>query len=734
MIAADIQAMKMRLRNKAFTAATLVISMYFVSTGITHGQTEELSKTEGARVLEEIEVTARRRQESLQDAPVAVTALSQEYLENIGARSFADFATSVPGLSYVGNNSPENKIVLRGVSTGVASRDEGAVIGMYFDDVPVGSRRFNPDLRLFDIERIEVLRGPQGTLFGEGSIGGTLRYVPNKPDLESAALELDTSLSSTEKGGTNYSVAGVANVPIVEDTFGLRLVAYYVEDSGYVDNVTLNRNNVNETETVGFRAVTTLHFNEDVSASFSYLYQDSDTPGKAQYDPGLGDLKQARNFEEALADEFHLANLTLDWDLGGATLSSSTAYFDREVINLRDISPLLGGLPIFLDDLAGFESWVQEVRLTSNRGLFGGHLDWVLGVYYRDDEEIFIQDAGAEALGGDVLDADSTLDRKQIAVFGELDFNITHKLTATAGARWFDIEQDVVDLSGGLLAGLPGTIETIYSGADESGVSPKFRLSYDVNEEILVYGVASRGFREGGPTGQGVPADPVTGEPAPSQFDSDSLWNLEGGFKTSWGNNRLVFNGAGFYIDWKDIQTNFIRSDGHTFTINAGGARSVGAEFELRALPFAFADFEIFSTASYVNSELTDDQLPPGDGRSGDRIPGVPEVTFSAGFNYRRSMSPGLDGFINFNFQHVGSSYNGFTAATGTSGAGADRQKPYQLGNLRLGVETGKWELAFFANNIWDERAVLYFNRIVGDVRINTTRPRTLGVALKGKF
>ena len=164
MIAADIQAMKMRLRNKAFTAATLAISLYFVSTGITHAQTEKLSEAEGAMVLEEIEVTARRRQESLQDAPVAVTALSQEYLENIGARSFADFATSVPGLSYVGNNSPENKIVLRGVSTGVASRDEGAVIGMYFDDVPVGSRRFNPDLRLFDIERIEVLRGPQGNL------------------------------------------------------------------------------------------------------------------------------------------------------------------------------------------------------------------------------------------------------------------------------------------------------------------------------------------------------------------------------------------------------------------------------------------------------------------------------------------------------------------------------------------------------------------------------------------
>ena len=733
MINPDMPAMRMRSRAKAFAAA-LIISLYFASTCIIHAQTQAGSGAEAALVLEEIEVTARRRTEALQDAPVAVTALSQEYLENIGARSFADFATSVPGLSYVGNNSPENKIVLRGVSTGVASRDEGAVIGMYFDDVPVGSRRFSPDLRLFDVGRIEVLRGPQGTLFGEGSIGGTLRYVPNKPDLENFSVEFDSSLGSTEKGGTNYELAGVVNVPVVKNTLGLRLVAYQVEDSGFVDNVTFDENNVNETETLGFRGMVSLDVNEDISAVFSYMYQDSDTPGKAQYDPDLGDLKQARNFEEELADEFHLANLTLDWDLGNATLSSSTAYFDREVINLRDISPLVGGLPLFLDDLTGFESWVQEVRLTSNQGLFGGYLDWVLGVYYRDDEEIFIQDAGAEALGGDVLDAETTRDRKQIALFGELDFNITPGLTATAGARWFDIEQDVVDLSGGLLAGRPGTVDTIYSGADESGVSPKFRLSYDVNEEVLVYGVASKGFREGGPTGQGVPADPVSGEPAPSQFDSDSLWNFEAGFKTSWGDNRLVFNGAGFYIDWSDIQTNFIRSDGHTFTINAGGARSVGAELELRALPFAYADFEIFSTASYVNSELTDDQLPPGDGRSGDRIPGVPEVTFTAGFNYQHSVFDGIDGFINFNFQHVGSSYNGFAAATGTSGAGADRQKPYQLGNLRLGVETDRWQLAFFADNLWDERAVLYFNRIVGDVRINTTRPRTLGVALKGKF
>lgn len=683
--------------------------------------------------LDEIIVTARRREESVQDTPVTVTGLSQEYLENTGARTFEDFANTVPGLSFVGNGSPENKIVLRGVSTGVASRDEGAVIGLYIDDVPISSRRFNPDLRLYDLERIEVLRGPQGTLFGEGSIGGTIRLVPNKPNLTEVESNLQTTISGTQKGGVNYEVAGVLNAPIVEDKFGVRLVAYKVEESGYVENATLNDDNVGATDTYGGRIIASFNPNDAVSLTASVLYQDSEARGKPQFDPGLGDLNQARNFPEELADEFTLANLTANIDLGSVTLDLSSAYFDRSVINLRDISPLLGGLPIFLDDLTTFESFVQEFRFTSNEGLFNDRLDWVVGGFYRSDEEFFTQDSQAAALGGDVLDSNNTLNREQISFFGEADLKVTDKLTATAGLRWFNITQDGVSENAGLLAGLaPGVIDVVTTNASESGFSPKFRLAYEANDDLLVYGIASRGFREGGATGQGVPPDPISGDRAPNQFESDALWNYELGFKSSLNENRITLNGALYYIDWQNIQSNFIRSDGFTFTVNAGSARSMGAELELRAL--VSPGLELFSTASYVNSELTEDQLPPGDGVSGDRIPGVPDLTLTAGIDYSRPLLENIDGFLNFNVKHVGDSFNGFTSSTGVSAAAVDRQPSYELANLRLGLKNEDWELAFFVKNLTDERAVLFFNRIVGDVRINTTRPRTIGLFYKAKF
>ena len=246
---------------------------------------------EAADRLEEVVVTARRRQEVLQDTPVSVTALSSRHLAQTGARDFEDFAVTVPGLSYVGNNSPENKIVLRGVSTGVASRDEGSVLGLYIDDVPVGSRRFNPDLRLYDVERIEVLRGPQGTLFGEGSIGGTLRFITRKPDLATWSGSVQGNASVTAEGGTNYRGAGLVNIPVMEDVFGLRVLGYYEDDSGYVDNIATGRESedVNSLDTTGGRVVALYRPRDTVSATLSVLYQDSSADGKAQYDPAIGD-------------------------------------------------------------------------------------------------------------------------------------------------------------------------------------------------------------------------------------------------------------------------------------------------------------------------------------------------------------------------------------------------------------------------------------------------------------
>ena len=720
------------VRSLGLFAISMLLAIPVFCATAAHGEDAEAAES-ASLAIEEVLVTARRREEGLQEAPVSVSALSGDRLDQMGARTFQDFALAVPSLSFVGNNSPENKIVLRGVSTGVVTRDEGSVIGLYVDDVPVGSRRFNPDLRLYDIERVEVLRGPQGTLFGEGSIGGTLRLVTRKPNLDEFDAWLQATGSGTRNGGTNYEAVAGVNLPLVEGKLALRMLGYRVDESGFVDNVTLDKKDVNQTDTSGFRVLARYAPSDQFSITGSILGQDTTVSGKAQYDPELGDLLQARTFDEALGDDFTLANLTFEWDLGGATLVGSTASFDREVVNLRDISPLLRGLPIFLDDLTEFDSLVHEIRISSDSGLFDNRLDWFVGAFHRQDDEFFRQDAQAAALGGDVFDSDNYLDKRHSAVFAEFDWHLTDRLSATAGVRWFRIEQEGRNVNAGLLAGLPpGEVDVTLTDASEEGFNPKFRLSLDLGDNALLYALASQGFREGGPTGQGVPPDPETGHPAPTQFDSDALWNYELGAKLAFAENRVVLNGAIFSIDWEDIQTTSIRSDGHTFTINAGGARSKGVEVELRAILAAGVD--IFVSASHVDSTLTADQLPPGDGQAGDRIPGVPKVTFSAGVHFERQISDTATGFLGLNYQHVGDSFNGFGTSTGISAAGADKQDPYDLANLRLGIRSRSWQATLFANNLTDERAVLFFNRIVGDVRINTNRPRTVGLEIRYRF
>ena len=681
------------------------------------------------QVIEEVVVTARRREESLQESPVSVSALSERFLQENGIRSFEEFAASVPGLSFVGNGSPENKIVIRGVSTGVVTRSEGAVVGLYIDDVPVGSRRFNPNPRLYDIDRVEVLRGPQGTLFGEGSIGGTIRWIPKKPDLSELGASFEVGASDTEKGSGAYEVAAVANIPLLRDQLGVRIAAYSLEESGFVDNPTLGLNDVNEAQVDGARLTLKYEPTQAFTLGLMYFRQEKDMPGKPQYDPDLGDLLQERNFEEALGDDFELASVTLRYDFDSMALDSSTAWLERSVANLRDITPLIG-LPTYLDDITEFENFVQEIRLSSNRPLLDGKLNWLVGVFFSQNDEYFNQDIYARGLG-DLFDSDNYLDKEQLAVFGEMEFALNEQLEAIVGVRWFDITQDGLSLNAGLVAGLPpGVVDRQDVAAEESGFSPKFGLSYRLPEgRGLLFATASRGFREGGPTGQGVPPDPATGAAAPTEYDADQLWNYEIGLKSNWLDSRLQFNGAVYYIDWEDIQTTNIRSDGHTFTINAGGARSWGLEVEAQAL--LGGGWMFTGSASYVDSTLTEDQRPPGDGKKGDRIPGVPDWTYSANLRYERELVSDLSLFLNFGYQHVGDSYNGFGVATGTSSSSAERQDAYDLVRLRAGLTADKWEITAYAHNLTDERAVLFLNRIVGDVRVNTIAPRTLGLSLR---
>ncbi|MCJ9427983.1 TonB-dependent receptor [Kordiimonas marina] len=690
------------------------------------------AKKPGTEVaLEEIVVTATKRAVSLQDTAMSISALTGKTLDNMGADNFVDYARSLPSVSFVDRGPSRKKIVIRGISSGVNA--ETQTTGVYFDEVPVGAASRNPDLKIFDIERIEVLRGPQGTLYGEGSMGGTIRIITNKPDLENFAADVQGTYSSTHKGGSNYALNGMVNIPIVNDKLAVRAVGYYRNFDGYVDNVTLGLNNVNKEETWGGRFAARLKASDSLMLTFNIIHQDSKYDAIGHYDPAIGDLKQNQKYLEYTNDKFTAYNLTLDLDLGWANLNSSTSYFDRQFANLRDLSPLLGGIPAYLENTEPDTSWVHETRLVSQND---GRFQWIAGVFYKDGKGTFNQLAEAAFFPGlstdplTLVEASIPTTTRQVALFGEASYDLTDKLKATVGLRWFDIKVEDSSYTSGLLVG-PAT--TVNTSVAENGVTPKFLLSYQASKDFMLYTTAAKGFRQGGTTGQGNPPDPDTGEPSPTSYDSDSLWSYEVGAKSTLLDGRMTLNLAAFYVDWSNIQVTVLRSDGFSFTANAGKASSKGVEAEMTLRPMEGLDISL--SGSYTNAQLEEDQPLPGDGKKGDNIPGVPDVNLAALARYSFALTDSVDAFVQGSVQHVGASRNGFATATGTGGvAAADAQPAYTMGNVRAGVMMGNYEIDLFVDNLWDERPVNLFNRFMGDVRIQTSRPRTFGVSVKTRF
>ena len=674
--------------------------------------------------LEEIVVTAQKRTERLQDVPLSITALSAMQLEKLGADGFTDYARTIPGLSFIDRGPGRNKITIRGISTGVDQNNQSPV-GIYFDDTPVSMPSNEPDLRLFDIERVEVLRGPQGTLYGAGSMGGTIKIIANKPDPTSLQGRISSTASSTRLGGENYRVNGMINVPVVDDKAAIRAVGYYRKEDGYVDNVQLGQSNVNDDETYGGRlsAKWLIAPNFDVTAT-AFL-QRTELGGTQETAPGLGELRQARAVPEIRDDDFEQYNVTMRYDMPWAELVSSSSYYEREVREVRDVTAFLRmGATVALDNTVPMESFSQEIRLTSPGT---GRLQWIGGAFYSDLKDDLIQAVPHGPIPGlpaDILLLDSRIDNstKQLAFFGELSYELVSQLKATVGVRWFDVDQEFSLESRGLIAGGHRIDD---GGSSERSANPKFGLSWAASDGLLFYAQAAQGFRVGGPNNT-LPPDPISGAVAPSQYDSDSLWNYELGVKSEFADRRVVLNAAVFHIDWTDIQVGIVRPDGFSYVANAGKASSRGGELEL-ATRFV-DDLELNAGVSYVDAQLEKD-APSLNGEEGDRIPAVPRLTYSMLARYHLPFGrQWLDTFLQADLQHVGESYNAFNTTT------ADLQHSYDIVNAKIDLMVGRWNIGLFADNVLDKRAELFVDTLLGDKRVNISRPRTIGVSVQLDF
>ncbi|MCW5573328.1 MAG: TonB-dependent receptor [Steroidobacteraceae bacterium] len=744
--------------------------------------------------LEEVVVTAQKRSESLQDVPFSVVAVTSENMQRSGSSNIVDLARNVPGLAITDLGPGQSQVAIRGISAGQVVRDQAGVkesVGIYLDESPISVALFTPDLDLFDLERFEVLRGPQGTLFGAGSSSGTVRYITAQPKL--GTMEGALQLGGHEGTDSDFggSIKAAVNLPL-GDKVALRATGYYDELAGFIDSYYPGRGvrrDVNGGEKTGGRLALLFAPNDSLRITPRLVYQKLETDGFPRVDvysilgnpyttsePPVdpGERGQVTQLREGLDDDFTLADLTIDYDFGGATLTSVSSYTDREVKVTRDASQLTGSVTFDLTfgqpsgyfpaevrldspliDTTKLEAFSQELRLASNGD---GQFRWLIGGFYQQVDRTYGQDLptpGYDAIltrrfGATSADFNAppdtpyfshlTYDFKQFALFGEGTWRFNDQWSLTGGLRYYDFDEDRLLTFAGVFADMGYTDEPGSTSSD--GFSPRAILAFRPNSDVLVTAQYSRGFRLGGINDplnvtlcQGNDIDVYGGHPT---WDDEKTQNYELGLKTTLADGRVQFNAAAFYTDIDGLQVIADAGSCSSRIILNAQARSVGGEIELFARPNEHWDFGI--SATYANSEITKSQTdtvgnPIAGIRKGNRLPTAPEFQAAASATYSWAWSTTLDSYVTFTYQHVGSSYTqladqepnfGLIATGGppgsarfipfgdptiTSFAFAAELPSYELGNLRFGLRGSKWEAAAYVNNLWDERALLSIDR-----------------------
>jgi len=713
-------------------------------------QDADSNEANGAGVLEEIIVTATRRDQRLQSVPLSVHVLTEKELRRLGAVGFADFARSVPGLSFTDGGTGGEKQTIRGISVNPwVEVNPGTAV--HLDEVPVTGAGgttgppFNPDPVLIDINRIEVLRGPQGTLFGAGSMGGAIRIITNQPDPDEFEAEVNTTLTSTQDGEFGYRLAGVVNMPFNDGRAALRAVAFQSDLGGFIDNTFDGRSNVNNRELSGGRLTGKLLISDTTSLTARIAYQDRASGGLTHEEPAVGKRQQNR-IRESIDDEWVNYNVVLDVDFDWGSLISSTSYLDRTVDTVADVSfflRLFFGLdqPLNVVNKEVINEFIQEVRLVSDTD---NRLSWLIGAFYQNQDQDTNQDfpsPGFDALTGGLASMFGPPDNlfvrrenfslEQIALYGEASYQLTDNLELTAGGRWYDIDRKYTADNMGLLF-VMGQVQESFSAGDR-GVIPKLGLNYTANERVSIYGIVAAGFRPGGINPPGAIMDPSCAmellalgyTSTPTSYESDSLVNYEVGsrFITATGRTRL--NSSVYYIDWSDMQTAKFLNCGTGFFENAGRAESYGVELELLSRPTDAFEYDV--AASYNVAELSED-VPNLGGVKGDRLPGVPRLTISAGVRFFFTTIGNMNPSIGADAQYVGKSYMGFNSTM-------SRELPaYTVANLRFGLQSKTWSATLFAHNVFDETGTLFINDNVLGEWVTQIRPRTVGVSLNWQF
>lgn len=694
----------------------------------------------------DIVVTAQKRSERLIDTPQSVTALSAADLSRLDAKQFVDFANTVPGLQYVSQGAGTTQISMRGVTSGA---DVSSTVGIYVDDVPYGSSsafangaRRALDVGLFDIDRVEVLRGPQGTLYGASSMGGVLKYVMTKPSLTEYEGKAQAGVSSTEHGGTSYDGSAVVNVPIVRDKIAVRASGFYSRDGGYFDNVETGERNVDRGKIYGGRVEALFAPTEDLSIRLTGFAQNIRRNGNAYASinldgtPVAGWLDQSHPLDEPFRSNFRLGSATIGYDFGWATLTSITSYQSNKTYDSTDGSSvyalylqILAGVPaeaVEINELARTRKFTQEIRFASPTGT---KLEWQIGGFYTYEKSLLSQVADTYAAGltllPDVNAVSAAIDSRyrEYAVFGDLTYHLTDKFDVTGGIRYAHNNQRFTqDASGILVVSAPG------SSSHEGVATYLANARYRFSRNVTAYARFATGYRPGGPNYRVI--DPITGNPSSPTFHSDKLESYEGGIKAESADHTFGIDLSGYYIDWKNIQL-LSPVAGVTAYTNGPGAHIKGAELTLTAHPDR--DLTITGAFAYNDGKLTE-AVPVLGARKGERLPNTPHVTASVNADYTLFSSP-LKPTIGGTLRFASDSEVSFDASPSLR---QYRLPSYETLDLRAGLSFGPVDAQVYVQNLFDTHGQLagqtILSQLGGPAQVLILRPRTVGLRLSTHF
>jgi iron complex outermembrane recepter protein len=739
-------------------------------------------------VLGEVVVTAQKRVQALADIPMSVSVLPGETLERQQADNFQDLTSMVPGLSLNSNQNGITRISLRGINTGgVAS-----TVGVYVNEVPFGSSSglanaaiLSGDFDTFDLARVEVLRGPQGTLYGASSLGGVIKYVANEPSTDGFEARFKASFEDLEGGDSGYAVTGVLNMPVSE-TIAVRASGFFRSDGGYTDSIGNNpipalqdpsvnivdgtrvEKDINGSEVSGGRLSALFKPSDSFSLDLTAYFQsiDSDNANTFEVDPAtlhpLYDGLVASRYQQEFNNiDYKVFSGTINWDFGAVSLQSVTSYseFSQKIHGDVAVLDILGtGLgtaqlmtfaystPGTTDRLlsgiqqqtTATDKFTQEFRLLSPES---EHFEWLLGAFYTDEDSginpqsFLAVEAGTEHIAEDipplaVVSLDSTYE--EIALFANATWHITPKFDFSFGARWSDndqtAEQNVrIELPAFLLPPT-GVIEQNFDNLKSSespftwSVSPRFEISDTTSTYLRV----ATGFRPGGPN----VLPPGSG--APATYKSDELTSYELGLRTGTADGKFTLDIATFYLDWDDIQLFQVINN---FGVNANGGKAKSKGLELTATVLAAPGFTISLNGAYTNADLSEDTDPAVNGHDGDPLPWVPDLQFALGADYEWAVGAST-AYIGGQIAYTGERMADFGDLT--PGGQHLFVDDYTTIDLRTGLEMGNWSIELYGKNLGDKQGITDFTPPGqfpnGAAGLAVIRPRTIGVSIGARF